>query len=207
MSDASASIIEFSQEADGLSDLSQVLGRNLRRLRTRQGHSLERLSKLSGVSRAMLSQIETGKSAPTIGLLWKVATALGIPFATLLDSQKVQGTVVLRRENAKLLASRDGKFTSRALFPFDGERKVEFYELRLAPGHVERAQAHAPGTLENIVVVSGTLEIRPGDEPPQQLAEGDAIVFEADVAHRYRNAGDTEVIAYLVMTYVETVIG
>ena len=207
MTDGKAEIAPFPDTPAPLDELPIVLGRNLRRLRTRQGHSLERLAKLSGVSRAMLSQIETGKSAPTISLLWKIATALGVPFATLLDSQKVQGTFVLRRQDAKILASRDGRFTSRALFPFDGERKVEFYELRLAPRHVERAEAHAPGTVENIVVVQGSLEVKPGHEPAQVLGEGDAIVFEADVTHSYRNLTDQEVVAYLVMTYVETVVG
>ena len=186
-------------------DLPIVLGRNLRRLRTRQGHSLERLAKLSGVSRAMLSQIETGKSAPTISLLWKIATALGVPFATLLDSQRVRGTAVLRRDAAKILGSSDGKFTSRALFPFDGERKVEFYELRLAPKHLENAAAHAPGTVENIVVVEGSVEIKPGREAAVRLNAGDAILFEADVPHSYRNLADGEAVLYLVMTYVETV--
>jgi DNA-binding XRE family transcriptional regulator len=47
-------------------ELSIIVGSNLRRLRRRQGHSLERLAQLSGVSRAMLGQIETGK--PTINL-------------------------------------------------------------------------------------------------------------------------------------------
>ena len=191
--------------ADASTDLPAVLGRNLRRLRTRQGHSLERLAALSGVSRAMLSQIETGKSAPTISLLWKISTALGLPFATLLDSQKVHGTVVLRRDKAKILASSDGKFTSRALFPFDGERKVEFYELRLAPRHQENAEAHAPGTVENIVVVEGSIEVRAGKEAANALNAGDAILFEADVPHSYRNPGDREAVLYLVMTYVETV--
>lgn len=186
-------------------DLAARLGQNLKRLRTRQGHSLERLAKISGVSRGMLSQIETGKSTPTISLLWKIATALGVPFATLLDGQKDHGTVVLQRADAKILASRDGRFTTRALFPFDSERKVEFYELRLAARHVERAEAHAPGTVENIVVAKGEIEIRVGREQPHRLGEGDAILFEADVPHSYRNLGDGEVIAYLVMTYVETI--
>ena len=190
---------------DSVVGLPLVLGRNLRRLRTRQGYSLERLAKRSGVSRAMLSQIETGKSAPTIGLLWKIATSLGVPFAALLDSQRVHGTVVLRRDQAKILSSSDGKFTSRALFPFDGERKVEFYELRLAPKHKEAAEAHAPGTVENLVVVQGAIEIVPGREPAQVLNEGDSLLFEADVPHSYRNLGDREAVLYLVMTYVQTV--
>ena len=192
-------------ESGGTTDLPAVLGRNLRRLRTRQGYSLERLAKISGVSRAMLGQIENGKSTPTIGLLWKIATALGLPFATLLDSQETRGTVVLHRDKAKILSSSDGKFTSRALFPFDGERKVEFYELRLAPRHLETADAHAPGTVENIFVAAGEIEIKAGTEPAVRLTEGDAIVFEADVRHSYRNLGDREARLYLVMTYVETV--
>ncbi|MEJ0097124.1 MAG: XRE family transcriptional regulator [Bauldia sp.] len=186
-------------------DLPAVLGRNLRRLRTRQGYSLERFAKLSGVSRAMLSQIENGKSAPTISLLWKIATALGLPFASLLDSQHTRGTVVLRRDEAKILSSSDGRFTSRALFPFDGERKVEFYELRLAAHHLESAAAHAPGTTENIVVGGrvGGDSARQGDA--ERLGAGDAIVFEADVPHTYRNLGDDEAVLYLVMAYVESV--
>ncbi len=186
-------------------DLPAIVGQNLRRLRTRRGHSLERLAKLSGVSRAMLGQIETGRSVPTISLLWKVATALGVPFANLLAAQELGGTTLLRRDQAKVLSSSDGKFTSRALFPFDSERHVEFYELRLAPLHRENAEAHAPGTRENLVVAQGTVEIVPGKEGPRILAEGDAILFEADVPHSYRNLGSSDAVLYLVMTYVEAV--
>lgn len=186
-------------------ELPFQLGRNLRRLRTRQGHSLERFAKLCGVSRAMLSQIETGKSAPSIGVVWKIATALNVPFATLLDGQKTRGTTVLRRDDAKILASSDGRFTSRALFPYDGSRRVEFYELRLAPGHVEFADAHAPGTTENILLAEGALEIRLEGEAARMLAPGDAILFEADMPHSYRNPGEKEAIAFLVMAYAEAV--
>jgi transcriptional regulator with XRE-family HTH domain len=202
---SAASEVPAEGAIDDSTELPAVLGRNLRRLRTRQGHSLERLAKLSGVSRAMLSQIETGKSAPTISLLWKISTALGVPFAALLDSQRVRGTQVLRVAGAKILGSSDGKFTSRALFPFDGERKVEFYELRLAPGHTEHADAHAPGTVENLVLVEGSVEIRPGNEPACRLEPGDAILFEADTPHSYRNTGGREAVLYLVMTYVQAV--
>lgn len=190
---------------DPVADLPLIVGRNLRRLRVRQGHSLERLAKQSGVSRAMLGQIETGKSVPTIGLLWKIATALGVPFASLIAADDARGTLVLRLANAKLLSSSHGQFTSRALFPFDSERQVEFYELRLAALHAEQAEAHAPGTRENLVVARGTVEIISGSERPVILSEGDAIIFEADVPHSYRNLGTEEAILFLVMTYVETI--
>ncbi len=192
-------------KTDIADEIPAIVGYNLRKLRTRRGHSLERLAKLSGVSRAMLGQIETGKSAPTISVLWRIATALEVSFATLLANETVRGMTVLSRAKAKVLASSEGRFQSRALFPFDGERKVEFYELRIAGLHREVAGAHQQGTVENLVVSSGTVEIVAGEEPPRVLSEGDAIVFDADAPHSYRNLGTTEAVLYLVMTYVEEV--
>ncbi|HEV2675908.1 MAG TPA: XRE family transcriptional regulator [Aliidongia sp.] len=189
---------------DPAAELAAIVGRNLRRLRTRQGHSLERLAKLSGVSRGMLGQIELGRSAPTIGLLWKIATALDVTFATLTASGAGGGTCVLRRDEAKILSSSLGRFTSRALFPFDGERRIEFYELRIAPGHTEGAPAHAPGTIENLTVSAGRLDLFDGEES-HLLETGDAILFEAGRPHRYRNPGEQETVVYLVMTYDEAI--
>ena len=72
----------------------------------------------------MLGLIETGKSVPTIALLWKVASALHVPFANLLQTDAPRGPKVLRLSDAKLLTSSQGQFTSRALFPFDGNHPV-----------------------------------------------------------------------------------
>jgi transcriptional regulator with XRE-family HTH domain len=185
-------------------ELAALVAANLKRLRLRQGHSLERLAKLAGVSRAMISQIELARSVPTIGLLWKLARALGVPFAALTSDAKVGGTVVLRAQDAKVLGSADGRFTSRALFPFDTERRVEFYKLTLAPHSEEVATPHAPGTMENLTVIVGELEVEVAGTV-HTLHPDDAMLFEADVAHTYRNRGTLTAVIYLVMTYVESV--
>lgn len=178
-----------------------AVGPNLRKLRTRKGYSLERLSRASGVSRAMLSQIELGQSAPTIHLLWRVATALGVPFSALLGTESETPTAVLRRKGAARLTSADGSFVSRPLFPFgQGPRRTEFYELRLSGNGVERALPHPPGTVENLIVSAGSVEIEAGGQR-HVLGRGDAIVFRADVAHSYTNPGAIEAVIYLVMTY------
>jgi transcriptional regulator with XRE-family HTH domain len=183
------------------SDLTPVVGATLRRLRVKRGLSLERLARVSGVSRAMLGQIELGKSTPTINVLWKVAQALDVSFSTLLGQRERPKTAVLiERARGKILSSQDGSFTSRALFPFDVSRKVEFYELRLAPHGIERADPHTMGTTENLVVTAGWLQLRVGSEQ-FRLGPGDAIFFEADVPHEYQNSGQDEAVMYLVMTY------
>ncbi len=192
------------EQAPSGKDLTPIVGGNLRRLRGQRGLSLEKLSKVSGVSRAMLGQIELGQSAPTINVLWKISSALGVPFSALISARASGGIHVLRAESAKVLTSHDGSYSSRALFPFDEPRRVEFYELRIAPGGVERADAHNPGTIENLVVAQGALELEVGNRK-ELLASGDAIVFEADVPHVYRSRADGETVLYLVMTYADTV--
>jgi transcriptional regulator with XRE-family HTH domain len=185
-------------------DLAPIVGGNLRRLRTRRGLSLERLAQISGVSRAMLGQIELGQSAPTINVLWKIARALEVTFSALISSRSQSGALVLRATDSKLLTSKDRSFTSRALFPFDEPRRVEFYELRLAAGAVEDADAHPPGTGENLVVTAGTVEIDVAGDT-HKLDAGDSILFEADTPHAYRNVGRGEAVMYLVMTYAEEI--
>ncbi len=189
---------------DGSGDLTPVVGENLRRLRTQRGLSLEKLAQQSGVSRAMLGQIELGQSAPTINVLWKIASGLGVTFSALITAQQRSGPLVLRAQQARLLTSSDRKFSSRALFPVNEPRRVEFYELRLSPGGVEHADAHAAGTIENLVVAEGAVEIEV-DGHRHALDAGDAIMFEADDAHVYRNRARGESILYLVMTYADTI--
>jgi transcriptional regulator with XRE-family HTH domain len=180
--------------------LAAAVGQNLKRLRSRNSQSLEQLAKLSGVSRAMLSQIELGRSVPSINIAFKIARALGVPFSALLaewDKPKVR---ILTAAGSKILKSASGEFSTRALFPFDAERKTEFYELRLAAGSTENAEAHAAGTFENLIIVSGVVEISTKGER-HQLHPGDAILFQADTPHSYSNLSKKEALLYLVMTY------
>src|SRR5262249_58496206 len=95
-----------------------------------------------------------------------------------------------------------GALCSRALFTFAEPRTAEFYELRLTAHSAELADPHPPGTVENLVVNAGALEVTVGAER-HLLAQGDSILFEADVPHQYRNPGDSECVMYLVMTYAE----
>lgn len=187
-------------------DISAAVAGNLKRLRAERDLTLEQLSEASGVSRAMLNQIETGKSVPTIATLWKVAAGLHLPFQQLIAVESGPKSVVLRRKDAKVLANAEGSFSSRALFPFDGgPRTSEFYELTIAPGGTERAAPHARGTREQLVVVKGRAVIEIAGAQ-HELAERDAIGFDADVPHAYVNPdARREALLYLVMTYADPV--
>ena len=187
---------------DPRDEATPAIGDNLRQLRSERDLSLDALAQMSGVSRAMLGQIELNRSVPTITVLWRIAKALELPFSALLRDPAHQGPAILRRNAARFLTSADGTFKSRALFPSDRSRFVEFYEVRLAPGAVENAVAHPAGTLENLVVAKGALEVS-ADSPPTALGAGDAMIFRADVPHRYHNPGQAETLVYMVITYAQ----
>lgn len=174
----------------GAAELGRRVADNLRVKRKSRGMSLDDLAASSGVSRAALSQIETYKSTPTIGLLWKIAVGLGVPFAELVG--EARGAVsVLRRQEATVLRSLDGKLESRPLAPVGTTPLIELYELRLAPRSQHSAEAHARGTSEVLVVLTGGCRLSVDGES-HDLAAGDSICFPADRSHVYENPGGSE---------------
>jgi transcriptional regulator with XRE-family HTH domain len=181
-------------------DVPVIVGSNLRRLRKAQGLSLERLAELSGVSRAMLGQIETAKSVPTVSLLWRVADALGVPVATLVATEQEPSVVVLQRDRARVLVASEGRYASRSLAPANRQRAPGFFELTFAPGHREEFGAAEIGTRHNLVVAQGRLSVAVGSEPAVMLEEGDAIVFEASGGYTIENTATSKSAAYLAVS-------
>jgi transcriptional regulator with XRE-family HTH domain len=183
----------------GAAELGQSVAENLRHKRKLRGMSLDDLARASGVSRAALSQVETCKTNPTVGLLWKIAVGLGVPFADLIGQAK-SGTSILRRGDAQVLRSLDGKLESRPLTPAGASSLVELYELRLAARAIHSSEPHAAGTQEFVVVLSGALRLRVGGEV-HDLAAGDSISFKADRVHVYENPGSSEARYHDVILY------
>lgn len=196
------SIPPAADTGSGDPELDEVVASNLKQLRSDRGWTLDVLAGMSGVARQTLGQIELGRTVPSLGTLWKIARAFEVPFSTLLGRAERLETQIFRHATAKRLVSSDGRFSSRALFAAEetGNGKVEFYELWLAGHGRDDAEAHAPGTRENLVVTAGRLVLEIGGER-HELVKGDAIAFTADVPHAYVNPGSEECWMNLVMTY------
>jgi len=183
----------------GAAELGRRVAENLRAARKVRNLSLDDLARASGVSRAALSQVETCKSNPTVGLLWKVAVGLGVPFAELVGESR-GGTRVLRRRDAQVLRSVDGKFESRPLSPAGFSPFAELYELRLAARSKHESDAHAPQTQELVVVLSGVLRIHVAGEV-HELRSGDSVHFLADREHAYENPSAGEARYHNLVLY------
>jgi transcriptional regulator with XRE-family HTH domain len=188
-----------SGDESGAADLAGRVADHLREQRKRRGMSLDQLAQLTGVSRAALSQIETRKTNPTIGVLWKIASGLGIAFSDLVGEARV-GLSVLRHGEAQLLRSTGGKFDSRPLMPGAGIPKIEMYELRFAARSRQASEPHGPGTQEILVVLSGVMRMIVGEQS-DDLGPGDSVVFDANKPHIYENPGSSEARCHNVIVY------
>lgn len=180
-------------------NIQDSIAGNLREIRMKKQLTLDEASRLTGVSRSMLSAIEKGDTNPTISVLWKIANGYKIKFTSLIED-KNQGNQVIRADTVQPLTEGDGRYINYPVFPFDEKRLFETYRIRIdSGGHLE-AQPHMPGTEEYITVFSGKVRILAGDES-FDLSEGDSIHFIADRAHSYRNIGSGTVWLSMILYY------
>jgi transcriptional regulator with XRE-family HTH domain len=185
----------------GAAELARRVADALRRFRRERQLSLDDLSSRSGVSRAALSQIEGGRTNPTLALLWKIAVGLEVPFHDLLGTHPAEAALVLRAGDALPLRSADGRTESRLLSPGGAATDTEVYELRLVPRAVHKSDAHAQGTTETLVVLTGSLRLMVGGSE-YELSAGDSVYFRADVEHVYENRNTRETRCLDVIHYV-----
>lgn len=168
--------------------IHQKIGKNLQDIRKSRKLSLDAVAELSGVSKAMLGQIERGESNPTISILWKIVNGLRISFATLMEDSTPQVTLV-KMEDTTPLIEEDGAYRAYPIFPFEQDRGFEVYNVVIEPGNSHTSEAHYEGVEEFIMVMEGELRVEVGGET-YTLQPSLAIRFAADQPHTYYNDTD-----------------
>jgi transcriptional regulator with XRE-family HTH domain len=167
-------------------------------LRHQRGWSLERLSRLCGVSRSMLSQIERSDANPTVAVALAIATAFGTSLDELIDPPAQRSPLqVIRADDPHYVYRSDEHCRIRTLSPLTPERSLEFYEITLQRDGALRSAPHFVGTREYLSVQRGRVRVETGAHS-EELRPGDSVAYPADVAHAIVNIGRTPALIYLV---------
>jgi transcriptional regulator with XRE-family HTH domain len=167
-------------------DLARLVGERLRAARRERGLSVAALADAAHVGKGSLSEIENGTRNPTLGTLYSLAGALGVPLATLLAGQAGARIAAPGVEARLLDASHDDR------------QAVEVYRLRLDPGAVHRSVPHGPGVTEHLLITAGQARAgRAGEET--EIGPGESAQWVSDVPHTYAALGDLGVDAVLVI--------
>jgi transcriptional regulator with XRE-family HTH domain len=179
------------------------LGKRLRSLRTTRKLTMDQLSGMAGVSKAMLSQIEQDKVNPTVAVMLKIAGALKISVSDLLDVPQPHNIMRIIKGDDETYTFRSDKLCSiRTLSPLSLEKTIEFYLLTLEPNGELDSEAHFPGTEEMLYLAKGKLDIASGNQN-SQITKGDSIHYRADLPHTVKNVGRGQAQAYLIVRYRE----
>ncbi len=183
---------------------SERLGGRVRELRRHEGLTLDALAEKSGVSRAMISKVERGEKNPTLVVAARIAEGFGMTLSQLVGAKERHEVVVVPRERRMVMRDPETGFERQLLSPASHRRDVEFVR-NVVPGGAGSGEfpPHRKGVEEYLVVEKGRLRaVLDGEE--YLLDEGDALFFEADVPHRFDNAGSGECVYYLVISSGET---
>jgi transcriptional regulator with XRE-family HTH domain len=200
-----------------------IIGTKLRTARRQQALSLRELAARAEVSPSLLSQIENGKTNPSVLTLHNVATALDVPITYFFPNPDENGThpqpttvsktaselrnadsvrfptpsltqhSPVMRPNARIGIELMGGVRWERLTPTD-EEHIQFLEIQYRPGAASgQAMSHHPGK-EFGIVLQGTLTLEIGFET-YILTEGDSIIFDSSTPHRLLNEGTETVRA------------
>ncbi len=178
------------------------LGATVQRLRTERNLTLDQFSRIAGVSKSMLSEIERDKANPTIAVAWRLANALDIGLDRLLTKgeRTLEQISVSGPHETPSLVNPNAKYSLRILGPIELGGRFEWYELVFNVGGALVSRAHEPGTREHLTVQRGTIELTAGDTT-RVLKPGDTARYFADQAHAIRNSGRTDASAVLVVVH------
>ena len=177
-----------------------AISANLKAIREQRNLSLDQLAELTGVSKSMLRQIETGRSSPTIATIWKIANGLRLSFTTLVKRRQTD-VAIMDFKGPERLTAASGHYRLFPMIPFDPERAFEIYHVEIDPGTTFDGEPHTGNVEEYVFVHQGRLEITV-DENRYSADADQCIRFVANRPHRYHSAGDDMVSAIMMICYL-----
>jgi transcriptional regulator with XRE-family HTH domain len=182
-----------------------LIGSNIRARRTKQGLTLNVLAERSGVSKAMLSQIESDKVNPTVATVWKIARGLDVDINELLAGadEPVRHFHLTRHDDIPILDTDEEGLHMKVLTPLSMAEDLEMYLLTFAREGELRSRAHFPRTEEFLTVIAGRIRVRAG-ERVDELGSGDFIRYQCDVDHDIENIGNGEATVHMVVRFHTT---
>jgi transcriptional regulator with XRE-family HTH domain len=176
----------------------RTVAANVRALRREAGLTLAELAVKAELGKSTLAQIESGKANPSVETLWAIAAALRVSFARLVEEARPSLQVVRARDVPPMRSDETPGWAGRLLAAPHRRGTFDLYSIDIEAGSVRHAEAHHPGVVEHMVVVTGRLRVGPQSEPVE-LGEGDLVTFAADVPHIYEALETTH--AVLLMSY------
>jgi transcriptional regulator with XRE-family HTH domain len=179
------------------------IGHRIRRLRLGRSMGLVELGRHTGLSPAMLSKVETGKSVPTLSTLARIAMvfSVGLEHFFRAEQNRPVCAIVRARERMRFPEESGAKNPSYWFESLDfpaTDRKMSAYVAEFEPLEEPGRIKHEHEGFELLYIIEGTMGLW-HDGLEHKLGKGDSVYFDASTPHGYRRLG-TRRCAGIVVT-------
>lgn len=168
----------------------------LRARRLAKNLSINELARMAGIARSNLARLESGDGNPSLETIWALSSALGVNVRELIDPERSRPRIYRAGGEPDLHADA-ADFAVRLLSTCPIGATRDLYRATFQPGKERVSGPHPAGTVEHIVIVTGSARVGPRDSS-EILRVGDYMTFSGDQAHVYQ-ALENDTTAIIVM--------
>jgi transcriptional regulator with XRE-family HTH domain len=166
--------------------MNEAIARRVAALRKGGQLTFDELAARSDISKGMLVQIEQGRANPSISTLCKLAAALRVSVADLVDGSDHphRSVRIVAPGSAPVLWQGPKGGSATLLVGSEGPDMLELWDWSLVPGEKFEARPHPAGTQELLSVIEGTLALEV-DGQTHLVSAGSSASARTDCAHVY----------------------
>ena len=190
----------MTEQGADVAQVSLAVANRIRNWRKDKKLSLDELSRRASVSKGMLVEIEKGAANPSIAILCKLAAALGVSVADIVNVSSEPVVHVIEKQAIPVLWQGAKGGSARLLAGTAGPDMIELWQWEMQPGEHFSSPGHPAGTCELLHVNEGVLSLTVG-ETVTQVEAGASAVAKTEMEHGYGNEGDT--VLRFTMTVAE----
>jgi transcriptional regulator with XRE-family HTH domain len=168
------------------------LGKRVKLERLSKGMTLKQVAEASGMSPTHISEIERGRTSPTVGALLRIAHALGRSATFFVEEERLPTVSIVRgHERVHQTRSDRGRDLAELDFLTKGIPAGRLRVARISGLAKEGVDAPVHMGEEILLVNSGRVRVTVGDDS-YELEAGDAVQFKSDRPHRIERLGEEE---------------
>jgi transcriptional regulator with XRE-family HTH domain len=172
------------------------LGRRIKQERLRRGLTLKDIEAKVGISATHLSEVERGKSSPTVGVLEKIARALGTRPALLIDAAQGSPVSHTKPGHRRVFLSVDRTERTESLSESFSGSEISILLRTYEPGVHQLPEIRGHEGEEFVHILEGTLRVHVGADQ-YLLSAGDSLHFKSTRPHAYENPGEARCVVFL----------
>lgn len=182
-------------------DMNIDIGKKIRELRKSKNFSIIDLSKESGLSTGLISQIERNMVVPSIKVMWKIANVLEVNIGYFFDEddENIEEKIVVRKDHRKSINTNDSTKSYELLMPNLNNKSIEFILITLNKETKINKELVSHKGEECGYIIEGKMKIIL-ENKEYILEKGDSFYFDSKIPHVYENYGDETCVLVCAMT-------